>query len=72
MVCAARTPFERLADDVPSALRDLVAQGFTSTEAGNLAACLLGLARTDEGWRIDEIERLLFVHHLVAHRHLRS
>ena len=73
---ALRPPAERLpirtADDGSSALRELVAQGFTPTEAGNLAAYLLGLARTDDGWTIDEIERLLFASHLLSHRYIRS
>ena len=56
----------RPADDIPAALRELATQGFTSTEAGNLGAYLLGLARTDDGWTIDEIERLLFARHLVS------
>jgi hypothetical protein len=56
----------RTADDIPAALRELAAEGFTSTEAGNLGAYLLGLARTDDGWTIEEIERLLFARHLVS------
>ena len=55
-----------------AALRELVPQGFTRTEAGNLAAYLLGLAHTNDGWTIDEIERLLFVRHLAARQHIRS
>ena len=52
--------------DIPAGLRELAAQGLTSTEAGNLGAHLLGLAQTDDGWTIDEIERLLFARHLVS------
>ncbi len=59
-------------DDVPAALRELVGQGFTSTEAANLAAYLFGLARTDDGWTMDEIERLVFVRHLASRRRIRS
>jgi hypothetical protein len=59
-------------DDIPAALRELVAQGFTSAEAGNLAAYLLGLAHADDGWTIEEIERLLFVRHLVTRQRLGS
>ena len=62
----------RTADDLSAALRELAAQGFTSTEAGNLGAYLLGLARTDDGWTIDEIERLLFARHLVSSQRIRS
>jgi hypothetical protein len=62
----------RTTDDIPGALRELLAQGFTSTEAGNLAAYLLGLARTNEGWTIDEIERLLFVRHLLTRQRIWS
>jgi hypothetical protein len=57
---------------IPRASRELVAQGFTSTEAGNLAAYLIGLGRTNDGWTIDEIERLLFVRHLVSRQRIRS
>jgi hypothetical protein len=60
----------RTADEIPAALPELATQGFTSTEAGNLGAYLPGLARTDDGWTIDEIERLLFVRHLVTRRHI--
>jgi hypothetical protein len=62
----------RTTDDIPAALRELRAQGFTSTEAGNLAAYHLGLTHTNDGWTIDEIERLLFVRHLVTRRHIWS
>jgi hypothetical protein len=62
----------RTTADFPSVLRELEAQGFTSTEAGNLAAYLFGLARTDDGWTIEQIERLLFVRHLVARRRMWS
>jgi len=62
----------RTADVIPGAFRELVAQGLTSTEAGNLAAYLIGLGRTNDGWTIDEIERLLFVRHLVSRQRIRS
>jgi hypothetical protein len=62
----------RAADVITGASRELLAQGFTLTEAGNLAAYLIGLGRTNDGWTIDEIERLLFVRHLVSRQRIRS
>ena len=62
----------RTTDVIPGASRELVAQGFTPTEAGSLAAYLFGLAPADGGWTIDEIERLLFVRHLVSRQRIRS
>ena len=69
-------PGERLSfpatDVILGASRELLAQGFTETEAANLAAYLIGLGRTNDGWTIDEIERLLFVRHLVSRQRIRS
>ena len=69
-------PGERLAlqaaADLPAALGELAEEGFSPTEAGNLGAYLLGLGQTVNGWTIGEIEKLLFVRHLVSHQHIRS
>jgi hypothetical protein len=45
--------------------RDLGARGFLPTEAGNLTAYLRGLRPVDQGWTVAEIDRLLFLRHLV-------
>ena len=39
--------------------------GLTATEAGNLTAHLSGLHVSENGWTLQEIERLLFVRALV-------
>jgi hypothetical protein len=44
--------------------------GWAEDEAGNLAAHLAGLDVTRGGWRIREVERLMFIHALVATRRL--
>lgn len=46
--------------------RVLRSKGFRSDEAGNLTACLHGLSPVTGGWAVGEIERLLFLRHLVA------
>ena len=46
--------------------------GSEPTEAGNLTAYLIGLAPVESGWTVDEIERLLFVRHLVERRRIKS
>jgi hypothetical protein len=43
----------------------LGSKGFRSDEAGNLTAYLQGLTPVKGGWAVGEIERLLFVRHLV-------
>lgn len=40
--------------------------GWTEAEAGNLVAHLAGLDVTRNGWRIREVERLLFIRTLVS------
>jgi hypothetical protein len=40
-------------------------KGFAPTEAGNLTAYLAGLAPVESGWTPREIERILFLRHLV-------
>jgi hypothetical protein len=55
------------AGDVRRASRYLIAHAF-----GNLTAYLHGLAPVEGGWTVDEIERLLFVRHLVEHQRLTS
>jgi hypothetical protein len=50
--------------------RLLTGQGFRSAEASNLTAYLHGLAPVLGGWSINEIERLLFVRHLLLHGHI--
>ena len=46
--------------------RSLRALGWSEAEAGNLSAHLAGLDVTRGGWRIREIERLLFIRSLVS------
>jgi hypothetical protein len=46
--------------------------GFRSDEAGNLTAYLQGLPPVDGGWAVGEIERLLFLRHLVERGDLGS
>lgn len=60
------------AADIRAASRYLIAQGFEPTDAGNLTAQLHGLAPVEGGWTVEELERLLFVRHLVKCRHLKS
>jgi hypothetical protein len=45
--------------------RLLGSKGLRPTEAGNLTAYLHGLSPVESGWNVGEIERLLFVRHLV-------
>jgi hypothetical protein len=52
--------------------RLLGSKGFRSDEAGNLTAYLQGLTPVKGGWAVGEIERLLFVRHLVERGDLRS
>jgi hypothetical protein len=52
--------------------RQLRTKGMDTVEAGNLTAILFGMAPVAEGWRLAEIERLLFARYLVAHGRLRS
>ena len=50
---------------VRHAYRGLVAMGWSIAEAGNLAAHLAGLEITRRGWRIGEVEGLMFIRSLV-------
>jgi hypothetical protein len=46
--------------------RLLGSKGLRPDEAGNLTAYLHGLSPVESGWGVGEIERLLFVRHLVV------
>ena len=52
--------------------RLLGSRGFRSDEAGNLTAYLYGLPPVNGGWAVGEIERLLFLRHLVERGDLGS
>jgi hypothetical protein len=52
--------------------RLLGSKGFRSDEAGNLTAYLQGLSPVKGGWAVEEIERLLFLRHLVERGDLGS
>jgi hypothetical protein len=52
--------------------RLLGSMGFRSGEAGNLTAYLQGLPPVTDGWAVVEIERLLFLRHLVERGDLGS
>lgn len=40
--------------------RRLIMAGYSTTEASNLIAKLMGLAVTENGWKIKELQNLLF------------
>jgi hypothetical protein len=61
-------PFERPA----VTYRLLGSRGFRFDEAGNLTAYLHGLPPIKGGWAVGEIERLLFLRHLVERGDLGS
>ena len=63
---------DRSASAPRATYRLLNARGLGHDEAGNLTAYLCGLTPVAGGWRLVEIERLLFLRHLVEHGHLRS
>jgi hypothetical protein len=63
---AARRQTRARAESVRAAYRGLRAMGWTEGEAGNLAAHLAGLEVTRKGWRIHEVEGLLFIRSLVS------
>jgi hypothetical protein len=65
-VPTARRQAAARADSVRAAYRGLRAMGWTEGEAGNLAAHLAGLNVTRVGWRIREVEALLFIRTLVS------
>jgi hypothetical protein len=50
---------------VRHAYRGLVAMGWTTAQAGNLAAHLAGLEITRKDWAIAEVEGLMFIRSLV-------
>lgn len=60
------------ADDLRATARRLVEHGLGPPEAANLTAYLYGLPPVAGGWTVDELERLLFVRHLVDTERLRS
>jgi hypothetical protein len=63
---AVRRQTRARADSVRAAYVGLRAMGWTEGEAGNLAAHLAGLNVTRKGWRIGEVEGLMFIRSLVA------
>jgi hypothetical protein len=63
---AARRQTRARAESLREAYRGLRAMGWTEGEAGNLAAHLAGLDVTRKGWRIGEVEALLFIRSLVS------
>jgi hypothetical protein len=58
-------PTEPPAQALRAAYRGLRAIGLTEFEAGNLSAHLAGLGQVTQGWKLAEIERLLFIRSLV-------
>lgn len=70
--CDNKASLQAVAGEVRAASRYLTGHGFQPTEAGNLTAYLIGLAPVERGWTVDEIERLLFVRHLVERRRIKS
>lgn len=63
---AASIDTEVAGSDTPSVIyRELRLHGFAPDEAGNLTALLSGIRPVEGGWSLREIERLLFVRHLV-------
>jgi hypothetical protein len=52
--------------------RQLGALGLAPAEAANVAAYLIGLRPAAQGWRIEEIDRLLFLRHLVTSGRIES
>jgi len=63
---AVRRQTRARAESVRAAYQGLRAMGWTEAEAGNLAAHLAGLDVTRKGWRIHEVEGLIFIRSLVA------
>ena len=49
-----------------AAYQELRLRGFGPRAAGNLTACLSGIRPVESGWTLYEIERLLFIRHLVS------
>jgi hypothetical protein len=74
---APKTPIERLVDAVAvrsisaaQVYRGLERRGLSSVQAGNLTARVNGLAPVSTGWRVVEIERLLFLRWRVDQGHV--
>jgi hypothetical protein len=65
-LATARPQASPYAESVNDAFQVLRAMGWTEGEAGNLVAHLAGLAVTRKGWRIREVEGLLFIRSLVS------
>jgi hypothetical protein len=63
---AVRRQTRARAESVRAAYHGLRAMGWTEGEAGNLVAHLAGLDVTRKGWRIHELEGLLFIRSLVS------
>jgi len=59
-------PSQERAASLRAAYLGLCAMGWSETEAANLAAHLVGLAPARKGWRIGEIEGLLFIRALAT------
>jgi len=57
---------------VRSTYQRLRMAGLSATEAGNLTARVKGLRSVPGGWKVEEIERLLFVRELVRQGRLSS
>lgn len=70
--CDNEASLHAAAGEVRAASGYLTGQGFHPTEVGNLTAYLFGLAPVEAGWTVDEIERLLFVRHLVERGRIES
>jgi hypothetical protein len=60
------------ADPAQRTFRRLRMGGLTTTEAGNLTARVKGLGSVPGGWKVEEIERLLFVRELVRQGRINS
>jgi hypothetical protein len=61
-----RTAIPEEAATVDIAYRLLLVRGFSSVEAGNLAAYMAGLHPAELGWTVDEIKQLIVIRSLVA------
>ena len=59
-------------DPAGRTFRRLRMGGLTPTEAGNLTARVKGLRSVPGGWKVEEIEQLLFVRELVRQGRITS
>jgi hypothetical protein len=59
-------------DPANRTFRRLRMGGLSTTEAGNLTARVKGLRAVPGGWKVEEIERLLFVRELVRQGRITS